>query len=315
MIVFEHVTKLFAPDFAAVSDLCFEVHEGETVVLLGRSGSGKTTALRLINRLLEPTSGHIFFKGEKLSTIDPIYLRRQIGYAIQHIGLFPHMTIEENIGIVPRLLGWKREKIVERTNELLRMMGLEPNDFRSLYPSKLSGGQKQRIGVARALAQDPPVILMDEPFGALDPLMREQIQNEFLEIQSKIHKTIIFVTHDLSEAVKMGDRIAVFEKGKLIQIAKAEELIHNPANDLVEQLIGKDRFRFLLQAKSVKHVLMDLVPNKKKKLPTLSINSSLMEVLMVFKMTKSKELTIMDEDRCIGDLHKDKFVETVLSIL
>lgn len=315
MIVFDNVTKRFGPDFFVVSDLSFEVKEGETLVFLGRSGSGKTTALRLINRLIEPDSGRILLHGEDLRTIDPIVLRRQIGYAIQHIGLFPHMTVEENIAIVPKLLGWKKEKIEQRVVELLHMMGLKPASFRSLYPSKLSGGQKQRVGVARALAADPPIILMDEPFGALDPMMREQLQNEFLEIQSKIRKTIIFVTHDLSEAVKMGSRIAVLEKGKLVQIADAEELIHNPANEFIDQFLGKDRFQLLLQTKSIKHLLLDLIPSEENTHPKLSLGSTLMEALMTFKLSQVKKITIMDEEKYIGDLSRDKFVETVLSII
>lgn len=236
LIVFERVTKEFSTH-AALSDLNLVVHEGEILVLLGPSGSGKTTALRLINRLIEPTSGRIIINGEESTSLNPISLRRSIGYAIQDIGLFPHMTIGENIGIVPKLLGWPEAKIQNRVEELLILMGLE---CANTFPENLSGGQKQRVGLARALAADPPIILMDEPFGALDPLMRQQLQNEFLEIQSRICKTIVFVTHDLREAVKMGDRIAVFDQGKLLQVATPDILIEEPANDFIEEFLGND---------------------------------------------------------------------------
>ncbi len=313
MITFKNVTKRFSAGHAAVEDLSFEVKEGEILVFLGRSGSGKTTALRLINRLIEPTDGEICFKGEDIRTLDPIDLRRQIGYAIQHIGLFPHMSVEENIGIVPKLLHWSEEKIKLRVDELLLMVGLEPEKFSGILPAKLSGGQKQRIGVARALAADPPVILMDEPFGALDPLMREQLQNEFLEIQSRIQKTIVFVTHDLSEAVKMGDRIAILDKGKLIQIATPEELLHNPASDFIDQFLGKDRFQLLLQTKSLRYFLSE----KKKKggRGILPVESSLMDALKTFKLTGSDTLDVMDCEACVGQLHKDKLLESLIESL
>lgn len=233
MIVFESVTK------NVLSDFSLGVQQGEILVLLGESGSGKTTAMRLINRMIEPEKGEIFFNGNNLKDLDPITHRRHIGYAIQHIGLFPHMTVGENIGIVPELLGWEEEKIQKRVQELLEMMGLNEPGFSSLFPHTLSGGQKQRVGVARALAANPPVILMDEPFGALDPLLREQLQREFLEIQSHIQKTVVFVTHDLSEAVKMGDRIAILKEGKVAQIGTPFELIQKPEDPYVEELMGK----------------------------------------------------------------------------
>lgn len=239
MIVFENVSKIFSDENRGVHDLSFAVQQGEILVLLGRSGCGKTTALRLINRLIEPDKGTILYGGEDILTLDPIELRRHIGYAIQHIGLFPHMTIEENVGIVPSLLKWEKKKIKARVDELLSMVGLAPERFCHLYPSKLSGGQKQRVGVVRALAADPPVILMDEPFGALDPIMRNQLQDEFLEIQAKIRKTILFVTHDLHEALKMGDKIALLEKGRLMQLGPPSDFIDKPANPFVETFFEK----------------------------------------------------------------------------
>jgi len=226
MIEFENVTKVFSSGKRGVSSLNFTVQKGEMLVLLGQSGSGKTTALRLINRLIEATSGNIYIDGQNILDRDAIDLRRHIGYAFQHIGLFPHMTVSENIAVVPKLLEWPEKAIKNRVEELLHMIGLDSRQYADLYPENLSGGQKQRIGVARALAGDPPIVLMDEPFGALDPFMREQLQDEFIEIQSKLQKTVVFVTHDLNEATKLGNRIAILEKGKLIQTLKPQDTKH-----------------------------------------------------------------------------------------
>lgn len=236
MIVFDRVTKNFG-DRLAIDNLSLKIERGETLILLGRSGSGKTTALRLINRLVDPDLGTIFFNGEKIQTLDPIQLRRHTGYAVQQIGLFPHMSVEENIGIVPKLLGWPEEKIASRIEELLEMVGLSPKEFRGRSPIKLSGGQCQRVGVARALAADPPLILMDEPFGALDPLTRSGLQNEFLSLAAQLHKTIVFVTHDVGEALKLGHRIAVLEAGKLIQLATPSEMLSAPATPFIEEFV------------------------------------------------------------------------------
>lgn len=313
MILFKKVSKSFSSGKQAVSDLSFEVRKGETLVLLGQSGSGKTTALRLINRLIDPTSGQILFDGVDITTLDPIALRRKIGYAIQHIGLFLHMTVAENIGIVPKLLNWEKHKIDARVDELLQMVGLDPETFRDQLPGGLSGGQKQRIGVARALAADPPVILMDEPFGSLDPIIREQLQNEFLEIQSKIHKTVVFVTHDLSEAVKIGDRIAVLEEGKLVQIATPEKLLEEPANGLIDAFLGKDRFQLLLQTKSLRDLKSDLTPGEKKF--KIALKSSLMETLMIFKLSGDETLSVFDDKIYVGNLTKEKLLENLITTL
>lgn len=316
MITFDKVTKKFDSGHMAIQDLCLEVEKGEILVLLGRSGSGKTTTLRLINRLIEPTSGDIFFEGRSIKDLDPILLRRKIGYAIQHIGLFSHMTVEENIGIVPGLLKWPEEKIKSRVDELLEMVGLSKEKFRKCYPSKLSGGQKQRIGVARALAADPPVILMDEPFGALDPLMREQMQNEFLEIQSKIKKTIVFVTHDMNEAMKMGDRIAVFEKGRLAQIAKAQDLLENPENAIIDRFFGMNQFHLLLQSKLLKDVVKKQ-PDKKRtpSYHKLSLDNSLIEAMQAFKQANCEQISLYDQDQYVGELQRKELMETLFEIL
>ncbi len=239
MIRLENVTKSFSStEPPAVNDLTLEVKEGDTCVLVGPSGCGKTTTMKMINRLIEPTAGKIYINGKDSSSINPIKLRLGIGYVIQEIGLFPHMNIFENIATVPRELKWPGHKIKNRVDELLTMVGLEPNQFRNRKPKDLSGGQRQRVGVARCLAADPPIMLMDEPFGALDPITRAHLQNEFLRIQEKIKKTIVFVTHDIDEAIKMGTKIAVLRDGKLIQYSTPEELLSSPANEFVVNLVG-----------------------------------------------------------------------------
>lgn len=241
MITLEHVTKCFQPNIKAVDDLCLEVREGEICVLVGPSGCGKTTTMRMINRLIEPTSGEIYVGGENIKDYDVIKLRRGIGYVIQEIGLFPHMTVAENIVTVPSLLGWPEDKKRKRAEELLELMGMAPAEYMDKYPRQLSGGQRQRVGVARALGADPPVLLMDEPFGAIDPITRERLQNEFLRIQKEIKKTIVFVTHDINEAIKMGDRIAIMRDGRLIQYATPDVLLAKPANQFVADFVGTDR--------------------------------------------------------------------------
>jgi osmoprotectant transport system ATP-binding protein len=226
---------------AAIDHLDLEVDAGEVCVLIGPSGCGKTTTMRMVNRLIEPTSGTIEVNGKDATHIDPVELRRGIGYVIQQVGLFPHMTIAANIATVPRLLGWDDAKTAQRVDELLQLVGMEPDAFRDRYPRELSGGQRQRIGVARALAADPPVLLMDEPFGAIDPINRTRVQDEFLKIQRHLRKTVVFVTHDIDEAIKMGDRIALLRDGHLVQHATPAELLAHPANSFVEDFVGADR--------------------------------------------------------------------------
>jgi osmoprotectant transport system ATP-binding protein len=226
-------------DTPAVDGLDLTVAEGEIVILVGPSGCGKTTTLKMINRIIEPTSGTIRLQGEDVTRADPDRLRRRIGYVIQQVGLFPHQTIGRNIGTVPRLLGWPRTRIEDRVDELLHLVGMDPATYRDRFPKELSGGQRQRVGVARALAADPPVMLMDEPFGALDPISRERLQNEFLRLQQEIRKTIVFVTHDIDEAVKMGDRIAILRVGSAVaQYDTPETVLTAPADDFVREFIG-----------------------------------------------------------------------------
>ncbi|KUO70513.1 MAG: glycine betaine ABC transporter ATP-binding protein [Clostridia bacterium BRH_c25] len=239
MIRFENVTKKYgSKDKPAVDNLDLHIEEGEICILVGPSGCGKTTTMKMINRLIKQTSGKIFIGGKDIDAIDPIKLRLGIGYVIQGIGLFPHMTIEDNIATVPLEKGWDKQRISKRVDELLELVELAPDEYRKKRPSNLSGGQKQRVGVARALAADPPVMLMDEPFGALDPITRSRLQNEFLHIQEKLKKTIVFVTHDIDEAIKMGDKIAVMRDGNIVQFGTPYEILSNPADEFVSDLIG-----------------------------------------------------------------------------
>ena len=243
MIEFLEVSKSYpGSEEPVVRELSFTVPEGEICVLVGPSGCGKTTTMRMVNRLIEPTSGEIRIDGEPNTAMSATVLRRKIGYAIQEIGLFPHRTIRENVSTVPKLLEWSRGEIDGRVSELLALVGLDPEQYGGRYPAELSGGQQQRVGVARAMAADPPVMLMDEPFGAVDPITRERLQDEFLKIQQEINKTIVFVTHDIDEAIKMGDHIAILkEGGVLAQYDTPEEILTRPASDFVASFVGGDR--------------------------------------------------------------------------
>ncbi len=240
MIRLENITKQYeGSDTLAVAPLDLEIKRGEFVCLVGPSGCGKTTTLRMINRLVEPSSGTIRIDGSDVTHADPNEMRRHIGYVIQQVGLLPHWTIEQNIGLVPGMLGWDKKRIAERVTELLELVGLSPAVFRKRYPKQLSGGQQQRVGVARALAADPPVMLMDEPFGAIDPITRDRLQEEFLQLQERIRKTIVFVTHDIDEALRLADRVAIFAEGsRLAQFASPLEILSNPADDFVRTFIG-----------------------------------------------------------------------------
>jgi osmoprotectant transport system ATP-binding protein len=240
MIALEHLTKRYA-ERTAVDDLSFTVADGEVAVLIGPSGCGKTTTLRMINRLIEPSSGRILIDGDDIATLKPEELRRHIGYVIQSVGLFPHLTVADNIATVPKLLGWKDDRVAPRVKELLDLVGLDPAAYAGKYPRQLSGGEAQRVGVARALAADPPVLLMDEPFGAVDPLNRERLQAEFARIQRDLRKTVIFVTHDVDEAIRLADRIAVMRDGTVQQYDTPENVLDHPANKFVHDFMGADR--------------------------------------------------------------------------
>jgi len=261
MIRLDHVSTHYPGQRRpAVADLTLEVDTGEIVVLLGPSGCGKTTTLRLINRMIEPSSGRIFLNGEDVTKANPDQLRRRIGYVIQQVGLFPHMTIADNIGLIPRTLGWDNKRIQARVDELLDLVGLEPATYRRRHPKQLSGGQQQRVGVARALAADPPVMLMDEPFGAVDPITRERLQDELLNLQDKIRKTIVLVTHDLAEALKLGDRIALLAEGAtLAQYDTPERILTEPADAFVAEFIGSGAAVRRLHLHTVGSLVLDPV--------------------------------------------------------
>ncbi|MFJ4466537.1 ABC transporter ATP-binding protein [Streptomyces sp. NPDC089424] len=241
MIRFEQVTKRYPDGTTAVDALSFEVAEGELVTLVGPSGCGKTTTMMMVNRLIEPTAGRILVDGEDIAAVDPVRLRRRIGYVIQQVGLFPHRTVLDNTATVPSLVGWKRAKARTRAAELLDLVGLDPKTYGPRYPHQLSGGQRQRVGVARALAADPPVLLMDEPFGAVDPVVREQLQDEFLRMQAAVRKTVLMVTHDIEEAVRLGDRIAVYGQGRIEQFDTPGAVLGTPATPYVAEFVGADR--------------------------------------------------------------------------
>ena len=310
MIRLESLTKAYASPqgtVTAVDRVSLEVREGETCVLLGPSGCGKTTTLRMINRLVVPTSGKIFIAGRDTEATDPVELRRGIGYVIQQIGLFPNMTVAENIGVVPRLLGWPQARRRERAAELLTLLALPPAQFADRYPNELSGGQAQRIGVARALAVDPPVLLMDEPFAALDPVNREAIQDEFLRMQRQLRKTILFVSHDIDEAVKMADRIAIFNAGRLVQFAAPDELLAHPVDAFVAGFVGSDRTLKRLRLIRVREVMAPAVAGEPQvSAPAVSPDDDLRRVAALFLEHGAESLRCVDSSgKLIGRVTRD----------
>ncbi len=298
MIRLEALTKTYTTaqgTVTAVDGLNLEVRAGETCVLLGPSGCGKTTTLRMINRLVAPTSGRIFIDGRDTGAVNPVELRRGIGYVIQQIGLFPNMTVAENIGVVPRLLGWDAVRRRRRAEELLSLLALQPREFADRYPNELSGGQAQRVGVARALAVDPPVLLMDEPFAALDPVNRTAIQDEFLRMQEKLRKTILFVSHDIDEAVKMADRIAIFDSGHLVQFAAPDDMLAHPADGFVASFVGSDRTLKRLRLIRVREVIAAVTDARiDPSAPTVAPDDDLRRVAALFLEHGSETLRCVD---------------------
>lgn len=241
MIEFKNISKVYEDGFEALKGISLKIEDGELLVLIGPSGCGKTTTMKMINRLIEPTSGEIYINNKSVKDQNPVALRRDIGYVIQQIGLFPHMTIGENVALVPKLKKQNPEEYAKKVDELLEMVGLEPSVYKNRYPKELSGGQQQRIGVIRALAADPSIILMDEPFSALDPISREQLQDELSKLHEEIKKTIVFVTHDMDEALKIADRICIMREGEIVQLDTPERILRHPANDFVRNFIGENR--------------------------------------------------------------------------
>lgn len=290
LIRLEKVSKTYpGTDVPAVAELDLEIYRGETLVLVGPSGCGKSTTLRLINRMIEPTGGRIFFEGEDVTNVNADQLRRKIGYVIQQIGLFPHRTIAENIATVPQLLGWDKDEIDARVNELIETVGLDPKIHRDRYPKELSGGQAQRVGVARAMGADPDVLLMDEPFGAVDPITRDRLQNEFLRLQDELHKTIVFVTHDIDEAIKMGDRIAILQEQSIIaQHDTPERILAHPKTEFVEDFLGSGATLKGLNLMRAREVELDDVT-------TVKASTSREEVLKVIADSGDQWILYLDE--------------------
>ena len=283
----------------AVNRVSFVVAEGETLGLIGTSGCGKSTTLKMLNRLIEPTSGRVVIAGEDTRKLPPEKLRRRMGYAIQNTGLFPHYTVAENVAVVPRLLQWKEKRIARRSEELLAMVGLPPGKFASRYPHELSGGQQQRVGLARALAAEPPIVLLDEPFGALDRITRRQIQQEFKQLESLLRKTVVLVTHDIFEAVTLCDRLCVMDRGRVQQIGTPKELIFRPANDFVRDLFAAERFQLELYVTRLQDVLPWVSPQPPSRAPskTYRENQHLLTVLEEIEESSLKSSLVQICDR------------------
>lgn len=308
MIKFENVSKQYPDGTLAVKSLNFDIKEGEFFVLIGPSGCGKTTTLKMINRLHELSTGYIYIERKKISEYDIHQLRWNIGYVLQQIALFPHMTIEENIAIVPELRKWSKEKIRKRVDDLLDMVGLEPDKYRGRKPKELSGGQQQRVGVIRALAADPQIILMDEPFSALDPISRESLQDDMLELKQRIKKTIVFVTHDIQEAIKLSDRICVMQAGEIVQIGTPRDVLHNPANDFVREFIGH---------KNNSLHMNDSIEEAVRKMPvegvsisisvTIPASSTIEEALQ--KLAHHDELAVEKDGNIIGTISRQSVIQ------
>ncbi|WP_303969127.1 betaine/proline/choline family ABC transporter ATP-binding protein [Sporosarcina ureae] len=290
MLKFENVTKMYDGGFQAVKSVNFEIAEGELLVLIGPSGSGKSTTMKMINRIIPHTSGKISINGKDIKSYNAADLRRNIGYVIQQVGLFPHYTIEKNISIVPQLKNWSENKTRTRVLDLLEMVGLDPKIYATRYPKELSGGQQQRVGIARALAADPDIMLMDEPFSALDPITREQLQEELLKLHKKLKKTIVFVTHDMDEALKMGDRIAIMKDGNLLQLDTPEKLLHEPAHGFVEEFMGKHR---IIQNPE----LMPVTEIMAEKVVTTRTTTSLERAISLIRQRKITDLLVVDDHK------------------
>ncbi len=302
MIRLVGVAKTYPDGTVAVHDLDLDVPRGAVVVLVGPSGCGKSTTLKMVNRLIEPTSGQIFLDGEDITRADPVALRRRIGYVIQQVGLFPHQTIRANVATVPSLLGWDRRKSAERADELLAMVGLDPKQYAARYPHQLSGGEQQRVGVARALAADPPVLLMDEPFGAVDPIVRTRLQDEFLHLQHDLGKTVVMVTHDIDEAVRMGDRVAVFATGgRLAQYDVPARVLGHPADDFVAEFVGASRGLRRLAVTPITAADVDPVDGvePRQKVP---VTATLEDALATLMRSDDGAVAVTDGDRTLGVL-------------
>ncbi|WML46698.1 ABC transporter ATP-binding protein [Neobacillus sp. PS3-34] len=308
MISFENVSKRYPDGTYAVKNFDLHIKEGEFLVLIGPSGSGKTTTLKMINRLIPISDGTIKIQDKKISEYDIHELRWEIGYVLQQIALFPHMTIEENIAVVPEMKKWESGKIDKRIDELLEMVGLEPKTYRKRKPSELSGGQQQRIGVARALAANPAIILMDEPFSALDPISREKLQDDLLELQTKINKTIVFVTHDMKEALKLGERICVMKDGEVVQTGTPNEILYQPVNDFVREFVGIEQ-TLAAERVNVMEGIKPLNAGGTMNAPVISSGASLTEILAL--LSEHDQLAVKEKGTIVGIIDR----QAVISLL
>ncbi len=308
VIQFNQVSKSYEDGTKAVDSLHLEIKKGEFFVLIGPSGCGKTTTMKMINRLIETTEGSILIDGKDIQQYNINELRWNIGYVLQQIALFPHMTIAENIAVVPEMRKWSKKKIQERVDELLQMVGLDPNVYRNRMPDELSGGQKQRVGVVRALAANPQIVLMDEPFSALDPLSREQLQKDIVQLQKKIQKTIVFVTHDMQEALSLGDRICVMREGKVVQLDTPEGIIHNPKNEFVEEFVG-NRGRPWYEGMNIEDVL-PLDDSKRVEGTALSLHSPLQEALV--RLQAEESVPVEENGQYVGTLTSRHIVNYIV---
>jgi osmoprotectant transport system ATP-binding protein len=313
MIQLEHVTKRFATGANAVLDLSLEIGEAQTCVLIGPSGCGKTTTLRMINRLIDPDEGRVLVDGEDTSTVDPVRLRLKMGYVIQQTGLFPHMTVGQNVATVPRLWDWDSTRVKARVDELLDLVGLDPREYRGRYPHQLSGGQRQRVGFARALGADPPILLMDEPFGAVDRITRERLQREFISIQRRMRKTVVFVTHDIDEAVMVADRICLLQmQGKIAQYDTPDAILTRPASDYVAEFLGRER---IVRRMSVVTIDVQTLEHPgggpPAGEPRVALTSSLSEAFAAALSSPDERAAVFDGERYVGSFTANSLLESL----
>ena len=313
MITLEHVTKAFAGGSNAVRDLSLEIPTGQTCVLLGPSGCGKTTTLRMINRLIEPDGGRILVDGVDTMQLDPVQLRLKMGYVIQQTGLFPHMTVADNVATVPRLWEWDAAKVKARVDELLELVGLPPREYRKRYPHQLSGGQRQRVGFARALGADPPILLMDEPFGAVDRITRERLQQEFISIQRRLAKTVVFVTHDIDEAVMVGDRICLMKmQAEVAQYDTPDAILTRPASDYVSEFLGRER---LVRRMSIEPIHLDALEHPTggpiTNEPHVPVTSTLSEAFAAALSSPTERAAVFDGERYMGSFSATSLLESL----
>jgi osmoprotectant transport system ATP-binding protein len=312
LIRLENVSKQFASGSNAVRDLSLEIPDGQTCVLIGPSGCGKTTTLRMINRLIDPDSGRIIVDGVDTRDVDPAALRLQMGYVIQQTGLFPHMTVGDNVATVPRLWKWDKARITARVDELLELVGLAPSEYRGRFPHQLSGGQRQRVGFARALAADPPILLMDEPFGAVDRITRERLQQEFISIQRAVRKTVVFVTHDIDEAVMVGDRICLLKmQAEIAQYDTPERILIRPASDYVAQFLGRERLVRRMSIARIDAQSLEMTGGPRPKEPHVSLSSSLTDAFAAALASPTERAAVYDGDRYVGGFTATSLLESL----